>query len=347
MAPSATKLLLLAFGASAKNAPDEYERAFADFVTRFDKHYVDEVERADRFSKFKATYKHITESNGKHNKYELGVNVFSDQSPEEFASTHFGFKSSSLKGSWGSLPHLGTHEYSGASLSDSVDWNAKGAVTPVKNQASCGSCWTFSTTGSLEGAWQVATGNLVSLSEEQFVACDGGGSGCGGGSMDQAFGFAQKSSICTEESYPYTSGGGKVGPCSVGGCTVGIPVGGVTGFKDVAHNSEQAMMEAVSLNPVSIAVEADKAVFQSYKDGVMTGQCGAALDHGILCVGYGAQNDGTKYWLVKNSWGSVWGLAGFGKLLRGKGAEGECGILAMASYPVVNGKAFQNSEITV
>jgi hypothetical protein len=157
--------------------------------------------------------------------------------------------------------------------------------------------------------------------------------------MDVAFGFAEKTSICTEKSYPYTSGSGHVGYCNPGGCTVGIPVGGVTGFKDVAVDSEEAMMEAVSQQPVSIAVEADKAVFQSYKSGVLSGACGTKLDHGILCTGYGVETDGTKYWWVKNSWGDVWGYSGFGKLLRGKGAAGECGILSAATHPVVNGDA--------
>lgn len=164
--------------------------------------------------------------------------------------------------------------------------------------------------------------------------------------MDLAFQFAHKTAICTEESYPYTSGGGNVRACSSRGCTVGLPVGGVVGFKDVDHNSVQAMMSAVAQQPVSIAVEADRAVFQSYRSGVLSGMCGAQLDHGILCYGYGVEADGTKYWWIKNSWGSVWGLDGVGKLLRGKGGEGECGILAMASYPVVNGGALA-SEITV
>jgi len=331
-------LLLLAGKAVANDiTPEVYERAFADFVTRFDRTYADEVERIERFNKFKATYKFITESNAENNLYTLEVNSFSDQSTEEFSQTHFGFKSSELKGAWG-VPHLGTHVYSGSPLADSVDWNAKGAVTPAKNQGQCGSCWSFSTTGSLEGAWQIATGNLVSLSEEQLVQCSKENNACGGGSMDAAFGFGEKNGACTEESYPYTSGSGTVGTCQQSSCTMGIPVGGITGFKDVAHSDQQAMMEAVSLGPVSIAIEADKAVFQSYKTGVMNGQCGSKLDHGILCVGYGA-DQGTKYWLVKNSWGEVWGQKGFGKLLRGKGESGECGILADASYPVVNGKA--------
>merc|ERR1712023_175106 len=142
--------------------------------------------------------------------------------------------------------------------------------------------------------------------------------------MDMAFSFAEKEDICTEASYPYTSGHGKVGECHSTGCDVGIPRGGVVGFKNVMRNSEHALMEAVSLQPVSIAVEADRRMFQMYKRGVMSRLCGAALDHGILCVGYGTE-EGTDYWLVKNSWGTVWGENGFGKLLRGKGRSGECG----------------------
>jgi len=103
-------------------------------------------------------------------------------------------------------------------------------------------------------------------------------------------------------------------------------------------------MEAVGQQPVSIAVEADKAVFQSYRSGVMTGMCGASLDHGILVVGYGTES-GQDYWLVKNSWGEVWGLQGYAKLERGKGASGECGILSEASYPVASGVTVP--EITV
>merc|ERR1711972_1051668 len=223
---------------------------------------------------------------------------------------------------------------SGKTLADSVDWTTKGAVTPVKNQGQCGSCWSFSTTGALEGAWEIATGKLVSLSEQQFVDCDKVDSGCSGGLMDNAFQYAEKNAICTEESYSYT---GRGGTCKASSCTVGIPNGGVTGFKDVAKDDMQALMEAVEKQPVSIAIEADKAAFQSYRSGILSSSCGANLDHGVLLVGYGSEG-GKDYWKVKNSWGTSYGENGYVRLLRGKGGAGECGLLSgPPSYPVVSG----------
>jgi len=176
----------------------------------------------------------------------------------------------------------------------------------------------------------------VSMSEENLVDCSKQNHGCGGGSMDLAFQFVEKNGICTEKSYPYTAGGGQAGKCKASTCTKALQPGAVTGFHDVAH-SEKDLMSALTIGPVSIAVEADKSVFQSYKSGVMTGMCGTNLDHGILAVGYGTES-GTKYWMVKNSWGTVWGEAGFGKLERGKNSKGECGILMGATYPKVSGK---------
>merc|ERR1711879_340646 len=157
---------------------------------------------------------------------------------------------------WGSLPKLGTHEYHGEALAASVDWVQKGAVTPVKNQGQCGSCWAFSSTGALEGAWQLASGKLVSLSEQQLVDCaKNGNQGCSGGSMDLAFQYLENTTVCTEESYSYTAAGGT---CQESKCTAGIPKGGVAGFKDVSPKDTDALKEAVAQQPVSVAIEADQ-----------------------------------------------------------------------------------------
>merc|ERR1712050_429828 len=185
---------------------------------------------------------------------------------------------------WGDLPYLGRETYSGATLDASIDWTTKGAVTSVKNQGQCGSCWAFSTTGSLEGAWKIAGNPLTSLSEQQFVNCDKVDQGCNGGLMDNGFKFAEKNAICTESSYPYKARGGT---CEAASCTVGIPKGDVKGYKDVTSDSEQALMSAVQQQPVSIAIEADKMAFQSYKSGILSSTCGSNLDHGVLLVGYG------------------------------------------------------------
>merc|ERR1719488_230974 len=121
-------------------------------------------------------------------------------SNEEYKASMLGFKGD-VKGD---LPKVGSHVHSGKPAVDSIDWTTKGAVTPVKNQGQCGSCWAFSSTGGLEGQWQIATGKLTSMSEQQLVDCSkNGNEGCNGGLMDDAFKFYEGTSVATESSYPY------------------------------------------------------------------------------------------------------------------------------------------------
>merc|ERR1711964_658012 len=269
--------------------PVDYAKKWSDFKKAHGKTYSSAVEEEQRFRIFKVNVDYINSMNSKNKGFQLGVTPFADLTADEFAASHFGIAKPAA--SWGSLPKLGNHTYSGEELAASIDWTTKGAVTPVKNQGQCGSCWSFSTTGSLEGAFEIASGKLVSFSEQQFVDCDKVDQGCNGGLMDNAFEFAEKNAICTETSYPYKAVGGS---CKASSCTVGIPKGGVTGFKDVSADSEQALMSAVNQQPVSIAIEADKSVFQLYSSGVLSGTCGTKLDHGVLAVGYGTDSASGK-----------------------------------------------------
>jgi len=299
------------------------------FKTVHNRQYSSPEHEEARYWIFKSNADVIRAHNAKQSSFQMGMNDFSDLTLDEFSESHFGVKMPTEM--WQGAKKLGTHSVrAGEELPSSVDWTSKGAVTPIKNQGSCGSCWSFSSTGALEGAWEIATGQLVSMSEQQFVDCNKQNSGCSGGWMDYAFKYAEGVGLCTEDSYPYTK---KDGTCNLDGCSVAIPKGGVTGFVDVDH-TEEAMMSAVAQQPVAIAIEADKLIFQFYMFGVVHGNCGTNLDHGVLNVGYGTSS-GTKYWKVKNSWGSWWGEGGYVKVLRGKGGDGECGILLKGSYPRV------------
>ena len=211
---------------------------------------------------------------------------------------------------------------------DSVNWVTKGAVTPVKNQGSCGSCWSFSSTGAMEGAHFISTGTLLSLSEQELVDCDHNGSaGCNGGSMEGAFQWYETNKAELESDYGYT---GKDGTCQETSYTGQF---NSTGYKTVTANSESAFKASIEAGPTSVAIEADKMVFQMYKNGVLNStKCGTNLDHGVLAVGYGSEN-GQNYYIVKNSWNTTWGDEGYIKLANNGDGAGICGIQMAAVRP--------------
>lgn len=316
---------------------DEWN-SFYNFQEKFGKTYDDSFELETRFNIFRENVHKIISHNSKADQsFTMSINQFTDLTEDEFklrVKTGL-FRNNLMHAAVGSMsctPFVST----GNDVADAVDWRSQNAVTPVKDQGQCGSCWSFSATGAIEGAYAVAKGRLVSLSEQELVDCAGiryGSNGCNGGLMDGAFNFAIDKGLCAESSYSYTSGISQTG----GTCKSCSAIVQVDECFDVKPNDQLALKEAVSIRPVAIAIEADTRYFQSYSSGILTSTtCGTTLDHGVLIVGYGEEN-GQKYWLVKNSWGTTWGDDGYVKIARNESENdgGVCGIGMEASFVTI------------
>ena len=218
---------------------------------------------------------------------------------------------------------------------ESWDWRNKNVVTCVKDQGKCGSCWSFSAAGALEGAWAISSNQLYNFSEQQLMDCSRryGNMACNGGLMDKAFEYAIDNGMCKLEDVPYDA--------ESEFCTQTVK-----NCQKVAHfnycfkipaNNERLLREAVYKSPVAVSIEADTKTFQFYKGGILDStNCGTELDHGVLAVGYG-EDDGKKYWIVKNSWGAGWGEGGYVRIGRSdsENSEGVCGIAKDASFVMV------------
>jgi len=262
--------------------------------------------------------------------YRFGVNQFADLTEDEFAK---------VVGLGNPFPKKPIEERNEVFLpvtdTTSIDWRTKGAVTDVKNQAQCGSCWSFSSTGAIEGAVAVATGQLTPLSEKQLMDCSKsyGNNSCQGGLMDYAFKYVvDNGGITSEANYPYVAQDGNCNHTKEKQV-----VAKISGYQDVPHDNVEQMMSAVSGQPVSVAIEADRSAFQLYRGGVLDSYgCGTNLDHGVLVVGFTDVDDQTypNAWIVKNSWGNTWGVQGYIYISRevNTTSKGICGILESASY---------------
>ena len=369
-------LLTMASVAIAGNLRNAFSDNFEQWVKDFRITINNDEHKDHLFRNWVENDKFIEESNSRNLTYSLGHNHFSGMDSTEFGN-YMGFESNAetlsshihmdkikatlaeikcLDGcvkSYDASDKLSTvscvktcltanNQLHMTSIPDSVNWVTSGGVTGVKDQGQCGSCWSFSTTGALEGAYFTTYGSLPSFSEQQLVDCDtrkngGKDMGCNGGLMDNAFAWIEKNGgLCTEADYPYTSGTTKTAGSCETACTV-VDNSKITAFTDVKSSSDADMMAALAQQPVSIAIQADQKEFQLYKSGVFTGTCGTQLDHGVLAVGYGTL-DGEDYYLVKNSWGTVWGDNGYIRMGRGDSynkGKGQCGMLLQASYPTV------------
>jgi len=299
------------------------------WVTHHAKEYIqDAAEFARRFEIFQDNLAYVLEYNAVHASHWLHLNSFADLTVEEYRGFYLGLsvteEALAARASRAEAPFV----HADVEAEATVDWRKSGAVSEVKNQAQCGSCWAFSTTGSIEGINQIFTGKMVSLSEQELVDCDPSDNGCQGGLMDNAFQYIiRNGGIDTEKDYPYHATAG-----SCNGPKKNRHIVSIDSFEDVPQNSEAALMKAVTKQPVSVAIQADQRAFQLYGGGVLDAECGTQLDHGVLAVGY---DSGEGYWIVKNSWGDWWGEKGYIRLAFGKnGGAGQCGICTMASFPI-------------
>jgi cathepsin L len=281
----------------------------------------------NRFEIFKSNMDFVRDWNAQGSTTVLGLNNLADLSNDEYRTLYLGTK---IDGSI-LLANAEPYVASDAPVADTVDWRTKNVVTPIKDQGQCGSCWAFSSTGSIEGAYALSKGKLVSLSEQNLMDCSTayGNQGCNGGLMNSAFQYViANKGIDTEASYPYQT---KQGTCRFTAANVGATI---TSFKNVAAGNEASLVTAINSQPVSVAIDASHNSFQLYKSGVYyEAQCSSSrLDHGVLAVGYGTTDAGVDYYIVKNSWGTSWGTQGYIQMSRNK--ANNCGIATSASWPI-------------
>jgi len=287
------------------------------------------LEETSRFGIFAHNYKKILKFNAENEDTKLALNLFADLTNAEFKSkmTGSGFYESNSALVQENTVVLDENVWA---LPTSVDWRNKGAVTPVKDQGQCGSCWSFSTTGVLEGWNFIKNGQLISFSEQQIVDCDTTtNQGCDGGWPYLAIQYAGKNGLETEADYPYTAQDGTCRYQASKSHKV------ASNYSFVTPNSTAQLKSALVDSPVSVLIEADQDVFQFYSKGVIKTGCGAALDHAVLAVGY-HKIGVLEALIVKNSWGTDWGEDGYVHIWDSQavnGGQGVCGVLAQPVIP--------------
>jgi cathepsin L len=314
--------------------PEESRLLFSNWAREHGRTYASPVESEKRLQIFHNNLQFINQHNALAAQglktYTVGANVFADLTVEEYRAQYLTYRPSFTTTN---ANRTNVHRtISDIALPASVDWRTKQAVTPVKDQGQCGSCWSFSSTGAMEGAHAIKTGSLVSLSEQNLVDCVKGGTyTCDtGGEMQDAFQYViDNGGIDTEDSYPYCT-------CSGNQCQYNAANSAATfsSYKVITQGSETDLQSAAVIGPVSIAIDASQQSFQLYTSGVYyEPACSTTqLDHGVLIAGYGVDS-GKDFWLVKNSWSASWGMQGYIQMSRNR--NNNCGVATDASYPIV------------
>ena len=307
---------IVALAAVAAAHPTHLPSMFESFKKKYGRVYATAEEEATRFGYFVENMKKAERLRRANPLAGFGVNEYADMSAAEFKVRHSAekvFAARAARGPSGKV-WVPTREQELAAGGQAIDWRQKGAVTYVKNQGQCGSCWAFSSTGSIEGQWFLAGNTLTAVSEQELVSCDTTDSGCNGGWMDNAWAWivsSQQGNIVTEASYPYVSGDGAVPACNLNGKVNGATI---TGHEDITK-TETAMAAWVFANgPLSVAVDATS--WQTYTSGIMTNCISSQVDHGVLIVGFD-DNSSPPYWIIKNSWGKSWGEEGYIRVQKG------------------------------
>jgi C1A family cysteine protease len=306
------------------------QEEFLRFMRQYNKTYDSAEETARRLSIFLEAKIRIQELNLKAAEKgfntKFGITKFADLTPAEFKK-FLGYSKIHSKVDAAVVPT--TDAFVGA-LPTSLDWRTKGAVTPVKDQQQCGSCWAFSATEGVESAYYLAYKKLYKLSPQQIVSCDTVDGGCNGGDLPTAFAYVKSKGLELDETYPYTSGGGDSGVCKYKSQSV---VARIKGWAYATTKANETAMQAamVTNGPLSICVDA--STWQFYQSGVITHDCSNDLDHCVQLVGWSSTSStpAIPYWIVRNSWGTDWGLSGYLWVERDKDM---CGIADEATYVI-------------
>jgi cathepsin L len=281
-----------------------------------------------RFGIYLTNLRIIREKNAQNLGFTMGLNALSTLTPAEYKGllgTH--------RGQWNpkKLPKKLAGKKAGVKAPDAWDWRDQGAVQVVKDQGQCGSCWAFASIGAEESMFFINIGTLYNLSEQDLVDCDVYDSGCEGGSFEGAYFYVydyQDGYFSTEDQYPYTA--------QDGNCAYVQGPAYLTDFGTLANPTEANLLAVVyDYGPVACAIDASHNSFQLYTTGIYDEPACSSedLDHGILTVGYGTQ-DATDYWIVKNSWGTSWGQAGYIWMSRNK--NNQCGIATDGVVPLID-----------
>jgi cysteine peptidase B len=310
--------------AAATTSAQEFDALFLQFKRDFNRQYSSVAEEASRRATFETNMREAARLEKENPKATFGLTDYADVDATEFQRTH---RNADFSSAMAQRKPITVSDVAGSS----VNWVAKGAVTPIKNQKKCGGCWSFSTTGNMEGQWFLAGNPLTSLSEQELLSCDqvDGNKGCGGGNMVSAWKWlvsAKNGQIASEASYPFVSGSGNVPACSDSGRTVGATI---NGHVDLPQDEDKIAAYVYTHGPVSIGV--DSASLQSYTGGIMTNCASTQLDHAVLIVGYDDTHS-TPYWVIKNQWGTTWGEEGYFRVQKG---TNQCGLKEFACTSTV------------